>query len=270
MNRKETGKIGENATVSRDGTRIAYAKTGSGELVIAVFGATCFKDFLPVKSDVKTLSKYFTVINYDRRGRGGSLQHSSWSLQKEIEDIDALIDDNGGSAYIYGHSSGAVIALEAAVTLENKIKGVMIYDASYVSSQTEKETYNSTKVTVENLLKSRQNAKAIKTFLTEIGMPKMSAILLPLIPGWKTMKRLAPTLMYDITLTENLPPLERLQRISVPVLILAGDKNPESIMKVYSHIVDTIPNNQHHILVGRDHMASMKYLVPYMQKFLQD
>lgn len=254
---------------SKDGTRISYTKRGSGELIITIFGATSFKDFFPIKADVKELAKHFTVISFDRRGRGDSLIHSSWSLKKEIEDIEAIIDSNGGSAYLYGHSSGAVIALEATLALSTKVKGTMIYDASYVSTAEDKEDYKAIKASIETLLKQSKNAQAIKTFLIEIGMPRVFAYLLPLFPGWKKMKQLAPTLMYDIMLTEDLPPTKRFQGITVPTLILAGDKNPDSIKNVYLQLSKCIPNNQHHLLRGRDHMASMKTLMPYLQKFLK-
>lgn len=256
------------STTSKDGTSICYTKTGDGELFIGIFGAICHKDFFPVKGDVKELSKHYSVINYDRRGRGDSLVHSSWSIQKEVEDIESLIDDNGGSAYLYGHSSGAVLALEASLALSEKIKGIVVYDASYVSTDKEYTEYQKTKESVKNLLKQDNNSKALKYFLTEIGMPKAFIFLLKLMPGWKTMKQLAPTLMYDIVLTENLPPIKRLQNISVPVLLLAGDKNPDSIKNVYKQLADNIPDNQHHLLEGKDHMASMKSLIPYIQKFL--
>lgn len=262
-------KHNEQFTVSKDGTRIAYTKTGSGQLIITVFGATSFKDFFAVKSDVKELSKHFTVINYDRRGRGGSINHSSWSLQKEIEDIESLIDVNGGSAYLYGHSSGAVIALDAALALRDKIKAVMIYDASYVSNEQERQDYASTKATIESLLNQGLNAKAIKTFLIEIGMPKGFAYLLPFFPGWKKMKQLAPTLMYDIALTEVMPPTKQLQNISIPTLILAGGKNPQSIKNVYAQLVDCIPNNQHDLLKDQDHMAGMKVIMPHLINFIK-
>lgn len=269
MKPKDNPAYGDNqSTISKDGTSISYSKTGDGELFIGIFGAICHKDFFPVKGDVKELSKYYSVINYDRRGRGGSLMHTSWSIQKEVEDIESLIDENGGSAYLYGHSSGAVLALEASLALSEKIKGVVVYDASYVSTDEEYTEYQNTKESVKNLLKQDNYSKALKYFLTEIGMPKAFIFLLKLMPGWKTMKRLAPTLMYDIALTENLPPIKRLHNISVPVLLLAGDKNPDSIKNVYKQLADNIPNNQHYLLEGMDHMASMKSLIPYIQKFL--
>lgn len=98
-------------TTSRDGTVLAYDVYGSGPALIYITGAICFRSFMPIVQDAKAFAKEFTVYNYDRRGRGDSGNTLPWSVAGEVEDIEALIDAAGGKAYLYGHSSGAVLAL---------------------------------------------------------------------------------------------------------------------------------------------------------------
>src|SRR5687768_2726917 len=110
-------------TTSKDGTRLAYEVQGAGPALIYITGATCFRAFFPIRQDVKVFAKSFTVYSYDRRGRGDSGDNSvgqPWSVEREVEDVEALIDAAGGQAILYGHSSGAVLALETASRLPSK------------------------------------------------------------------------------------------------------------------------------------------------------
>src|SRR5687767_14966693 len=109
---------------SKDGTTLAYDVYGSGPALIYITGASCFRNFMPVVQDAKAFAHEFTVYNYDRRGRGDSTDTQPYAIEREVEDIEALIDAAGGKASLYGHSSGAVLALEAALRLGDKIDKV--------------------------------------------------------------------------------------------------------------------------------------------------
>jgi pimeloyl-ACP methyl ester carboxylesterase len=113
-------------TRSKDGTKLAYDVYGSGPALIYITGASSFRSFKPIMQDVKVLAKEFTVYNYDRHGRGDSRSTLSYSLEREVEDIEVMIDAAGGKAYLYGHSSGAVLALEAAMRLSDKVQKVVM------------------------------------------------------------------------------------------------------------------------------------------------
>lgn len=110
-----------NTVQSNDGTTLAYDIYGDGPPLIFITGASCFRNFMPVLKDAKAFAKEFAVYNYDRRGRGDSTDTAPYAIEREIEDIAALIDVAGGKANLYGHSSGAVLALEAALRLPGKI-----------------------------------------------------------------------------------------------------------------------------------------------------
>ncbi len=117
---------------SKDGTTIAYDQWGTGRVVIFVDGALQYRAFdqgmVPL---AELLAPHFTVIHYDRRGRGDSTDMQPYALEREIEDIEALIDDVGGSAFLYGISSGAALAMETAIALPDKVKKLAMYEAPY-------------------------------------------------------------------------------------------------------------------------------------------
>ena len=114
---------------SRDGTTIAFDKEGEGRALIFVDGALSTRSG---KADLASLlSPHFTVYRYDRRGRGDSGDTKPYAVEREIEDIDATIEKAGGSASLYGHSSGGCLALDAAVKLGGKIKKLAMYEAPY-------------------------------------------------------------------------------------------------------------------------------------------
>lgn len=257
-------------TTSKDGTKLAYDVYGSGPALIYITGASCFRKFMPVAQDAKAFAKEFTVYNYDRRGRGDSGDTLPYAIEREVEDIEAMIDAAGGTAYIYGHSSGAVLALEAAMRLGgDKVKKAVLYDASYVHDATEKAEYNRLGKRIHQLLQDGKNAKAMTSFLHGIGMPKVFVALLRFMPGWKTMVRLAPTLAYDMALTEDLPPVKRAAQVTVPTHVIVGQKSPVSLHSVADQLIKAIPGAKFAALAGQDHMVGAKALLPMLVDFFK-
>ncbi|MDQ0481784.1 alpha/beta fold hydrolase [Guptibacillus hwajinpoensis] len=256
-------------TKSKDGTILAYDVYGNGPALIYITGASCHRSFKPIVQDAKIFATEFTVYNYDRRGRGDSGDTLPYTIEREIEDIEAIVDAAGGTAHLYGHSSGAVIALEAALRLGNKVQKVVMYDAPYVRDEKEKAEYKQLSHKIHKLLDNGRNAEAMTTFLKGIGMPKVFVLLLPLFPGWRTMKALAPTLSYDITLTQDMPPVERVTRNSIPTQIIVGEKSPASIHDVGRQLTKAIPNAKFVQLAAQDHMVNAKKLLPLLSGFLK-
>jgi pimeloyl-ACP methyl ester carboxylesterase len=254
---------------SKDGTTLAYDVYGSGPALIYITGASCFRSFLPVVQDAKAFAKEFSVYNYDRRGRGDSTDTQPYAIEREVEDIEALIDAAGGRAHLYGHSSGAVLALEAALRLGDRVDRVVIYDPSYVHDEAERSAYNTLSQQVHKLLQDGKNGRAMTSFLSGIGMPKAFVYLLRLMPGWKTMAALAPTLAYDIALTRDLPPLERASQVTVPLQVVVGEKSPAGIHEVARQLSDAIPGATCIKLAGQDHMVSARALLPVLTGFLK-
>ncbi len=252
---------------SQDGTTIAYDTLGSGPALIYITGAICHRNFQPIRDDVKAFASAFTVYNYDRRGRGDSTDTQPYSIEKEVEDLEALIDAAGGKAFLYGHSSGAALALEAALRLGKKVKKVALYDAPYVESKEAKKKYELVNQEVEQLLQQGKNKQALFRFLSGIGMPKVFIYLLPFMPGWGSMLKLAPTLMYDIELTKDLPPLKRAGKVTTPVLVLSGEKSPPELRVVADQLAAAIPQAQRISVPRQNHMVSAKALMPLFTEF---
>ncbi len=249
-------------TASADGTRLAYEIHGAGTPLVYVTGAICHRRFAPVRSGAEVLSGAFRVLTYDRRGRGDSGDGGSWSLEHEVEDIAALIDALGGSAAIYGHSSGAVLAMHAAHRLGDRVQRVVLYDASWAADDAAAATYADLRTEVEGLLARGRNRRALQRFLTGIGMPRVFAALLPLMPGWRRLRALAPTLRHDMDLTAQPPPLHVAAEVAVPVHVMVGERSPVELHRVASALAAAIPGATHEVVTGQDHMVSEKVLLP--------
>jgi pimeloyl-ACP methyl ester carboxylesterase len=254
---------------SKDGTKIAYELLGTGPALIYITGAICHRKFKPVLDDAKYFCTQFSVINYDRRGRGDSGDSPEYNLEKEVEDIEALIDSLGKKANLYGHSSGAVLAMEAAIRLPNKIDKVFTYDPSYVHNQEEKEKFGVLMRKVNLLISNKDYSGAVRSFLLGIGMPKFFVLLLPLMPGWNKLKALAPTLSYDMELTKELPPLAHLSGITLPLKIVCGQKSPESIKSVSKSISKAVRSSTFFELPNQDHMVNSRSLLPLLKDFFK-
>ena len=251
-------------TASRDGTLLAYDLRGDGPPLVYITGATCSRTFMPVVRDSKVFATRFRVVTYDRRGRGDSTDCSPWSLEREVEDIEAMIEALGGEAHLYGHSSGAVLAMHAAHRLGSKVRGVVLYDAPWVHNMAEKDEYAVLRADVEHLLDQGQNARATRQFLTGIGMPRPFVALMPLLPGWRTMVKLAPTLRYDLSLTADLPPLDVAGELRLPTHVLVGERSPDQLHHVARAVANAVPGATLATVAKQDHMVAAKVLLPLL------
>ncbi len=253
---------------SADGTSLAYEIHGDGPPLVYVTGAICHRTFRPIRAGAKVLSGAFRVLTYDRRGRGDSGDSGYASLDREVEDISALIDELGGSALLYGHSSGAVLAMHAAHRLGDRVQRVVLYDASWAAGDTEAATYAGLRSEVDVLLARGRHGRAIQHFLIGIGMPRLFAALLPVMPGWRRMRALAPTLRHDMDLTAQPPPLEIAAEIAVPVHVIVGERSPDELHRVARAVAAAIPSATFEVLPGQDHVVSEKVLLPSLLRAL--
>lgn len=262
-------QAGFRTTSSADGTRLAYEIRGQGPPLVYVTGAICHRTFGPVRSGAKVLADAFRVLSFDRRGRGDSGSGGGWSLDREVEDIAAMIDALGGSALLYGHSSGAVLAMHAAHRLGDRVQRVVLYDASWAADDAEAASYAGLRAEVDDLLTGGHHRRALQRFLIGIGMPRAFAALLPLMPGWRRLRALAPTLRHDMDLTAHPPPLQVAAEVAAPVHVIVGERSPEELHRVARALADTIPGATHEVLSGQDHMVSAKVLLPSLVRALR-
>lgn len=256
-------------TTSADGTVIAYDIQGAGPVLIYITGALCHRTMREVVRDGAVFADRFTVVTYDRRGRGDSGETGEWSLARELEDIEALVRAVGGHARLYGHSSGAVLAAHTAARLGDSVDAIALYDASWAADDDEARDYAALVEEVDGLLRDDRRPAAIRRFLLGIGMPKPFALLLPLLPGWATMKRLAPTLRYDMALTASPPPLETIGRIHAPLRVMVGQRSPRELHRV-AHAIAAVHRMTPTVVAGQDHLVAPKVVLPILAEALPD
>ncbi|MBM7583598.1 pimeloyl-ACP methyl ester carboxylesterase [Bacillus pakistanensis] len=256
-------------TQSKDGTTLAYDVFGKGPALIFITGATCFRSFEPVVHDAKVFAEQFTVYNYDRRGRGDSGNTLPYTIERELEDIEAMIDAAGGTAYVYGHSSGAILGLEAAMRLGGKVRKLVMYDPAYANDDANQKEFKELSQGLYKLLYSGKNDEAISIFLEGIGIPKEVITGMRQSPQWETMVALAPTLAYDTTLAMDLPPIARASQLTTPAQIIVGEESPSSIHEVAYQLSEGIPNSDFSMLEGQDHMPNPEVVLTIFSKFLK-
>ena len=151
---------------SKDGTTIAFDQSGKGSIVILVDGALQYRAFDQGMTQLADLlAPHFTVIHYDRRGRGDSTDTQPYALEREIEDIEAIIDEVSGSAFLYGISSGAALAMEAAIKLGDKVKKLAMYEAPYNNDETARQAWREYVKQLRELLAAGRNSDAVGLFM---------------------------------------------------------------------------------------------------------
>ncbi|MGW8846783.1 alpha/beta fold hydrolase [Streptomyces xiamenensis] len=265
----------ESAVVSADGTTIAFRRSGSGPAVILV--ASALADRSDGAKLAGLLARHFTVINYDRRGRGTSGDGARYAVEREIEDIAALLEHCGGSASVFGSSSGAVLALRAAAAGLD-IPRLALYEPPFAVDGDAFGPPADFAGRIDALLAEDRRGDAVKLFMTKAqGMPGLLVASMRLMPGvWSGLKALAPTLPYDIAVmgdTQRGEPLKADEWSSVAsrTLVLTGGKSPEGFHQAARALTEVLPHAEHRTLDGLNHGAVVmapKKLAPSLVPFL--
>ncbi|MFK7696623.1 alpha/beta fold hydrolase [Paenibacillus sp. HJGM_3] len=259
-----------NTVTSKDGTKIAYSKLGSGPPLLLIDGALCSRTNGPNGALAALLQEHFTVYTYDRRGRGESGNvAATYAVDREIEDISALIEEAGGSAFVYGISSGAALALEAAKCLPS-IKKLALYEAPFVTDDSRQKVPDGYEEQMEALIEADRRSAAIKLFMRKgVGLPAPVVAMMPLMPAWSKLKAVAHTLPYDTRLTiehqkGRKDTLGRWSNVHVPALVAVGGKSPAWMRNAMELLAKTLPNAKHQTLPGQTHIVKAAVLAPIL------
>jgi len=253
--------------VSKDGTVIAYDQTGSGPVIILVDGALCSRLFGPMKTLAPLLSQHFTVFAYDRRGRGDSSDQKPYSVDREIEDIQALIDVAEGSAFLFGISSGAALVLHAVAKGLN-ISKIGLYEPPFVGDEEGKRPPSDYQARVTELISLDKRNEAVQLFLSVVGAPAFAVFIMRLLPLWRKLKDIAHTLPYDAAIMGNFSaPTQRAAAVKIPALVMSGEKSPQSLRNAASKLAKSIPQAKYSELAGQTHNVSTKVLAPVLIEF---
>jgi pimeloyl-ACP methyl ester carboxylesterase len=262
--------------VSKDSTHIAFDQSGQGPALILVSGASATR--ADEASVAAALAPYFTVFAYDRRARGDSGDTRPYAVEREVEDIEALIDEAGGSAHVFGHSSGAVLALEAARLLPTGITKLALYEPPFVIDETHASMPEGFAAHLDELVASGRRSEAAERFMTFVGTPAEMVAQMRQSPMWPHMESVAQSLVYDATIMEDTEkgspePLKKWAYVAVPTLVMdgtvfMGQEGPHAFMR---HGADALarvmPNARRRTLDGQDHGPSDETLVPALRAF---
>jgi pimeloyl-ACP methyl ester carboxylesterase len=263
------------AVESKDGTRIAYEQTGHGPALILVSPALA--DRSASAPLAKLLEPSFTVIHYDRRGRRDSGDMQPYAVEREIEDLEALIDVAGGKAALFGSSSGAVLALEAANALGSKVSAAILFEPPFIVDDSRDPIPEDFAPRIEAHLAEGRRGDAVAHFMTVgVGVPEGMLAGMRQSPMWAAMERSAHTLPYDCELLAGLQagtplPADRWTAVSARVLVLEGENSPPYLKSAASALAERQSGAKIETLAGQDHSAvfiAPQSLVPHVVKFL--
>jgi pimeloyl-ACP methyl ester carboxylesterase len=257
---------------SADGTPIAYDRTGQGPVLIMVGGAMTTRNSGSRPQLASLLADRFTVIDYDRRGRGDSGDTQPYTPQREIEDIEALIDQHGPAACLYGHSSGGALALDAAVALGAKVAKVAAYEIPYNDDPAFAQAWAQYLEQLAAALADNRRGDAVALFMRLVGTPADQVEAMRQAPFWPGMEAVAPTLAYDhagVMGPDPSVPVDRAARVSVPVLVVHGTASLPFMAQTALTLSQALPHAELRALDGQDHNVEPAVLAPVLTAFFR-
>src|SRR2546427_3509594 len=243
--------------ISKDSTPIAFDKSGHGPAIILVAGATATR--LAEASLAAILAAQFTVFAYDRRGRGESGDTAPYAVEREVEDIDALITEAGGSAFVFGHSSGAVLALEAARLLGGRIEKLAIYEPPFIIDDSRPPVPQDYVPHLNRLIAEGRRSEAVEYFMTDAMLvPAEMVAQMRNTTMWPQIEAVADTIPYDgtimgDTMSGNPATIRKWASVTVSTLVMVGGASHAFFHNGTQTLVDILPHAQYRTLAGQDH-----------------
>jgi pimeloyl-ACP methyl ester carboxylesterase len=257
---------------SKDGTSIAYERTGSGPAVILVTGGLDDgSENAPLAAE---LAEHFTAYNYNRRGRGESGDTLPYAVEREIEDIEALVAEAGGSAHVYGVSSGGALALEAAAA-GIAIDKLAVYEVPYNMADHWPQRWQEYVEQLGAVLDEGRRGDALELFMRLAGSSDEAVAGARNSPYWPAMEDVAHTLAYDAAcLGDGQPPAPRLAEITQPTLVATGGAHPSeapswvlALDQAADAMAASIPQAERQTVEGQSHVVDAKTFAPVLQRF---
>jgi pimeloyl-ACP methyl ester carboxylesterase len=259
--------------ISADGTTIAFETTGRGPALVLVDGALCSRTMGPSGDLSAQLADRFTVVRYDRRGRGGSGAGTSpYAVGREVEDLLAVLAAVGGHAHVLGISSGAALALEAARG-GAPIDRLAVFEAPFILDDTHPANDPLLPERLQELVDRGRRGQAVATFLRTVGAPAPMVALMRLTPVWRKLTAVAHTLPYDLSIVVPFEQGEPLpdgyyDAVAVPTLVLVGGRSPAYMRSSQAAIADALTGGRLDVLPRQTHMVKAAVLAPVVADFL--
>ena len=257
---------------SKDGTTIAFDQSGKGPALILVDGALQYRAFDQGMAELaELLAAHFSVIHYDRRGRGDSGDTHTYELAREIEDIEAVIDAVGGSAFLYGISSGAALAMEAAVALPEKVKKLAMYEAPYNDDQQARKSWKEYRRKLKELVTAGRAGDAVGLFMMLVGMPEEQVEGMHQHTMWPLWEAVGLTLVYDaVAMGEDASiPTKQASRVKMPALVMNGSESYPFMHATAKSLAAAMPHGEQLTLQGQTHEVSAEAIAPVLIEFFE-
>ena len=251
---------------SKDGTAIAFERSGEGPPVILVVGA--FNDRATGAPLAAALQERFTVFNYDRRGRGGSGDTLPYAVEREVEDLEALIEEAGGSASVFGYSSGAVLSLRAAAR-GLAIPKLVLYEPPLIAEGSRIRAPEDLAARLGELVAEGRRGDAVELFQTAgVGLPTDVVAQIRRAPFWPALEATAHTLVYEIEiLGDGSLPTELAASVEAPTLVIVGGQSSPFLRETAPALADAMPDARARVLEGQTHDIDPHVLGPVLAEF---
>jgi pimeloyl-ACP methyl ester carboxylesterase len=259
--------------ISKDGTTIAFDQGGQGPPLILVggmFEQRAMDSETAKLAALPLLAQHFTIYHYDRRGRGGSTDTPPYAVQREVEDIEALIDIAGGPAYVFGISSGAALAFEAALALAGKVTRLAMYEPPYNDDTDGRQAWRGFRQQLRATLAAGRHGDAVGLFMSLLGVPDDQIQAMRAYPLWPMWEAIAPTIAYDAAVMgeDASVPTQRAAQVAVPALVMDGGATPYPFMRATAMaLAAALPKGQHRTLEGQTHEVEAEVLGPVLADF---
>jgi pimeloyl-ACP methyl ester carboxylesterase len=258
---------------SKDGTTIAFERVGEGPALIVVGGALSTG---AAAAPLATLmAAHHEVITYDRRGRGASTDTNPYAVEREVEDLDALVAEVGGSALVLGHSSGAALALEAAADGVG-IERLALYEPPFIVDDTRPALLTDYVQHLDELVATDRPGDAVEYFMTVgVGLPAAVVIQMRQDASWAYLEAVAHTIPYDTRIVNDHMggkplPTDRWTMVTMPTLVMDGGDSDPWIRHSTQELADVLPNARHQTLDGQTHQVAPEVLAPVLESFFAD
>ncbi|MFK4038261.1 alpha/beta fold hydrolase [Nonomuraea wenchangensis] len=255
--------------VSADGTPIAYDRYGSGPAVVLVAGAMMERAHPTMAGLAEALAPWFTVFSYDRRGRGGSGDTAPYAVEREVEDLAAVIAAAGGSAKVFGGSSGAALALEAATRLPG-VTELALWEPPYHVDDSAPPLPDDFAEQLAALVAAGRRDTVVERFMVEAAeVPAEAVAGMRAEPFWAAAEATAHTLAYEAAVMGpgNAPPAARLAGIDRPALVLNGEDSPAWMRRAGAAVAAALPGAVHRVLEEQTHAVTVEALAPELLEF---
>jgi len=254
---------------SVDGTLLAYDRSGDGPPVILVGAA--FNDRTGTAPLAAALAQQLTVINYDRRGRGDSGDTAPYAVEREIEDINTLITETGGSAAVFGYSSGAILALHAAAH-GLAITKLALYEPPFLVDDSRPRPPADLPTQLAAAIAAGRRGDAVELYQTKyVGIPDDVVAQMRHAPFRPALEAIAHTLVYDATIIADLTlPTDLVASITTPTLVLDGENSMPMLHNAARVLANTLPHGQRRTLPGQTHDISPHATAPVLIDFFTD